>query len=400
MSWYVAALFVVVGIPTASRALEVRVWPGERVFLNDSARRVGIFDVMLQNIAVVNDEPQTVELQVMEITAFRYGQPVVTDRVAFHHYQLRWKGLYDYFVSPGTMDSQDSIYGFSRLLGDDIPLSPTVELAPGTAITIHKRVLSFSDHEKPDQLKIWVSAVSSDGRSHVAETTLAIDVFQPGNEYTFPVKGRWYVVASSSIRSHHRMRPAHEFALDLIKIGGDGSSFATNGTQPEDYFAFGENVYAVADGVVVRAVGDVPETEMPKVGESRSDFAVRVLDAMWEEDPSGRIAEGNLVVIEHEGGEHSVYVHLKHGSVRVKPGEHVEQGHVLGQVGISGDGFQPHLHFQVNDGPLPQFSRGLPVLFTNVRPVPFSSTIDMKEQRLYMAGEFVETFEPANDASN
>jgi murein DD-endopeptidase MepM/ murein hydrolase activator NlpD len=130
---------------------------------------------------------------------------------------------------------------------------------------------------------------------------------------------------------------------------------------------------------------------MPRRGESRRDFAVRVLDAMWKKDPTGRIAEGNLVIIEHAGGEHSVCVHLKQGSVRVKAGDTVEQGQVLGQVGISGDGFQPHLHFQVNDGPNPQFSRGLPVIFTNVRPGPFSSTIDMKEDRLYMAGEFVET---------
>ncbi len=222
---------------------------------------------------------------------------------------------------------------------------------------------------------------------------LAVVRYAAKNEYTLPVRGRWYIAASSSSRSHHRIRPAHEFALDLIKIGGDGSSFGTDGTRPEDYFAFGEEVYAAAAGIVVRAVSDIPETEMPRKGESRRDFAIRVLDAMWEKDPSGRIAEGNQVVIQHAGGEHSVYVHLKLGSVRVEPGDRVEQGQVIGQVGISGDGFQPHLHFQVNDGPRPQFSRGLPVHFTNVRPIPFSSTIDMKADRLFMAGEFIETIE-------
>ena len=157
-----------------------------------------------------------------------------------------------------------------------------------------------------------------------------------------------------------------------------------------------ENVYAAADGKVVRAVSDIPETEMPRKGETRRDFAIRVLDAMWEKDPTGRIAEGNLVILEHAGGEHSVYVHLKQGSVSVKAGEVVKRGQVIAQVGISGDGFQPHLHFQVNDGPHPQFSRGLPVIFANVRPVPFSSTLDMKEDRLYMAGEFIETIGDAD----
>jgi hypothetical protein len=31
------------------------------------------------------------------------------------------------------------------------------------------------------------------------------------------------------------------------------------------------------------------------------------------------------------------------------------------------------------------------VRFTNVRPVPFASTLDLEEDRLYMAGEFVDT---------
>lgn len=378
-------------VAPSSQALELRVAPPDHVYLNESARRVGIRDLMLQGIAVVNDGEEEVELQRMEITAFRYGQPVLTDRVAFHHYQLRWKGLNEYFVSPGVRESQDSIYLFSQLLAGDIQLSPTMDVAPGHAVMVEKRLLSFSDYERPDAIRIWASAVSSGGRSYVAEISLEVIEYESTNAFTFPVEGRWYIAASSSARSHHRIRPAHEFALDLIKIGGDGSSFRTDGTTPEDYFAFGQDVLAAAEGTVVRATGDVPETEMPHAGESRSEFAVRVLDAMWEKDPSGKIAEGNMVIIEHAGGEHSVYVHLKQGSVRVQPGDVVKRGQVIGQVGISGDGFQPHLHFQVNDGADPQMSRGLPVLFTNVRPVAFSSTLDMKEDRLYMAGEFVET---------
>ncbi len=382
-----------VSLSAALGALEIRVAPSKIVFLNENARRIGVHDVMLQNIAVVNDCEQEVELQTMEITAFRYGQPVLTDRVAFHHYQYRWRGLHEYFEQPGTMESQDSIYLFSELLKGGIKLAPTMELAPGTAVIVQKRLLAFSDHQRPDLLKIRASAVSSDGRSHTAQADLAVVQYAAKNEFTLPVKGRWYIAASSSSRSHHRIRPAHEFAIDLIKIGGDGSSYRTDGTKPEDYFAFGEQVYAAAAGVVVHAVNDIPETEMPRKSESRRDFAIRVLDAMWVEDPSGRVAEGNLVVIKHAAGEHSVYVHLKQGSVSVKPGDQVEQGQIIGQVGISGDGFQPHLHFQVNDGPKPQFSRGLPVHFANVRPVPFSSTIDMKEDRLYLAGEFIETVE-------
>ena len=397
MTRWVSVLLLSLSMLTpAGQALEIRVAPPDRVFLSDSGRRVGIRDVLLQNIAVVNDGEDEVELQRMEITVFSHGQPVLTDAIAFHQYQLRWQGLKEYFDSPGTLESQDSIYLFSSLLAGGVKLSPTMSLLPGTAIIVKKRLLAFSDHQRPDLLRIRVSAVSADGRSHTAESELAIVQYESANDYSFPVRGRWYIVASSSARSHHRIRPAHEFALDLVKIGGGGSSYRTDGTTPDDYYAFGENVYAAADGNVVQAVNEIPETAMPRKGEPRRDFASRVLDAMWEKDPTGRIAGGNLVILEHAGGEHSVYVHLKQGSVRVKAGDVVKRGQVIAQVGISGDGFQPHLHFQVNDGPDPQFSRGLPVIFGNVRPVPFSSTIDMKEDRLYMAGEFVETIGDAD----
>jgi len=386
------ALAILVSLQTLPiQALSIRLWPDEEIFLNASARRVGIRDLMLQNVGIVNDDSVAVELQLLEITAYRYGQPILTERVALPLYQYRWKGLYDYFVSPGTLESQNSIYGFSRLLAGGIDLSPNMELVPMTAITIHKRLLSFSDYERPDSIRLRASAVSDDGRSHLAEATLKVREYEQRNEYVLPVGGRWYLASAPSPRGHHRIRPAHEFALDFIQIGEDGSSYSGDGSSPEDYYAFGEEVVAAADGVVLRAVKDIPETEMPRSGESCRDFAVRVLDAMWTADPSGRIAEGNQVILAHEGGEHSVYVHLRQGSVRVTEGERVKQGQVIGEVGISGDGFQPHLHFQVNDGPEPQFSRGLPVIFANARPVPFSSTIDMKEERLYMAGEFIET---------
>ena len=381
-------------------SLEIRVAPSGRVFLNDSARRIGIRDVMLQNIAVINAGEEEVELQQMRITAFRYGQPILTERIHFDHYQLRWKGLHEYFTSPGTLQSQDSIYLFSELLGggeetgkagSGIALSPDMSLAPGTAVMLGKRLLTFSDHQRPDRLRLEAFAVSKNGRSHTAAMELEIDEYETLNDYILPVKGRWYLAAASSARSHHRIRPAHEFALDLIKISGDGSSFRGDGTKPRNYFAYGEEVVAAADGTVIRAVNSIPDTEMPLKGESRKDFAVRVLDAMWAKDPSGRTAEGNLVILEHAGGEHTVYVHLQPGSVSVKAGDIVSQGQVIGRVGISGDGFQPHLHFQINAGPEPQFSRGLPARFLNVRPVPYSSTLDMKENRLYLAGEFIET---------
>lgn len=56
---------------------------------------------------------------------------------------------------------------------------------------------------------------------------------------------------------------------------------------------------------------------------------------------------GNAVVLDHPGGWTSFYCHLRRGSVRVKVGQAVTTGEVLGLVGESGEAAFPHLHFEV-----------------------------------------------------
>lgn len=59
---------------------------------------------------------------------------------------------------------------------------------------------------------------------------------------------------------------------------------------------------------------------------------------------------GNGVVVTHPGGWETQYCHMEKGSVRVRNGQSVAAGTVLGRVGISGDAEFPHLHFSVRHG--------------------------------------------------
>ena len=63
----------------------------------------------------------------------------------------------------------------------------------------------------------------------------------------------------------------------------------------------------------------------------------------------GRLPDpaGNHVRVEHDDGTHSAYLHLSRGSVRVKPGQRVEVGTLLGKSGNTGRSTGPHLHFVV-----------------------------------------------------
>lgn len=42
---------------------------------------------------------------------------------------------------------------------------------------------------------------------------------------------------------------------------------------------------------------------------------------------------------------HAFYGHLLPGSLRVKPGDRVRRGQVIGRLGNSGNSTGPHLHF-------------------------------------------------------
>lgn len=54
---------------------------------------------------------------------------------------------------------------------------------------------------------------------------------------------------------------------------------------------------------------------------------------------------GNTVRIEHAGGYETVYAHLE--SMNVASGQRVRAGQRIGNVGMSGQAFAPHLHYEV-----------------------------------------------------
>ena len=98
------------------------------------------------------------------------------------------------------------------------------------------------------------------------------------------------------------------------------------------YMEKGVTVLAAADGRV-RAIRD----EMP-------DISIREPGRL--EAIRGKEA-GNAVAINHGNGWETQYSHLKLGSVRVKPGQRVKTGEVLGLIGLSGKTEFPHVHFEV-----------------------------------------------------
>jgi murein DD-endopeptidase MepM/ murein hydrolase activator NlpD len=69
---------------------------------------------------------------------------------------------------------------------------------------------------------------------------------------------------------------------------------------------------------------------------------------------------GNHVILDLGGGRYAFYAHLRPGTLRVRTGDLVRRGQVLGLVGNSGNSTEPHLHFHLADANSPLGSEGIP----------------------------------------
>lgn len=59
---------------------------------------------------------------------------------------------------------------------------------------------------------------------------------------------------------------------------------------------------------------------------------------------------GNRIMIKHPNGTVTLYAHLLANSNKVKAGDKVSQGQVIGQRGSTGRSTGPHLHFEIRNG--------------------------------------------------
>ena len=139
---------------------------------------------------------------------------------------------------------------------------------------------------------------------------------------------------------------AQRFAIDYVKLDDDNRTFTGDRLKNESYYAYRVDALAVADGIVVATKDSIPEN----IPGPTSRAVPITLETVG----------GNYVIIDIGGGRYAFYAHLVPGSLRVKLGDRVRRGQVVGLVGNSGNSTEPHLHFHISDGVSPLGSEGIP----------------------------------------
>jgi hypothetical protein len=139
---------------------------------------------------------------------------------------------------------------------------------------------------------------------------------------------------------------AQRYAIDWMQLDDQGRLIHGDPSDVHSYTAYGADVLAVANGTVVATLDTLDEQVPPNLPDPKTITVQNVL--------------GNHVVLDINNGLFAFYAHLQKGSVRVKLGDQVKRGEVLGKLGNSGNTSAPHLHFHLVDGASAISSNGLP----------------------------------------
>jgi hypothetical protein len=157
-----------------------------------------------------------------------------------------------------------------------------------------------------------------------------------------PVRGGIWLAAEGCCdeNTHHRRGllvvdgnevVPQRFAIDWIKLDRRHRAWVGDPARLSSYRNYGQPLIAVADGTVVVARDGQPNQRPPNN----------------PEPPALEELPGNHVVLRLGQGIYVLYAHMVPGSVRVRVGERVHRGQLLGRLGNSGNSATPHLHLQV-----------------------------------------------------
>jgi len=195
------------------------------------------------------------------------------------------------------------------------------------AIIAHRISVRIGDY--PDELTVVTPAIAVD-RDPVAviASPLVGDNFVAANG---PSNSSAHRVTVIPVNGH--AYAAQRFAIDWVELYPDGKTYRGDALDNKNYRIYGHEIRSVADGTVTRIKDGIPQN-VPNAKEMAVPITLETLG-------------GNHVIVDIGGGRYAFYAHMQPGSVRVKVGDKVTAGQVLGLVGNTGNSSEPHLHFHI-----------------------------------------------------
>ena len=239
--------------------------------------------------------------------------------------------------------------------GAPIPAAERIQIGAGLRAYVYLWI-PVDRNNPPARLthRLTFQRVGADTSSVVLEGT-TIPVEREAVVISPPFRGEWAAFNGPSNSSGHRrlvmaldghVAIGQRFAIDYLQVDSTGSSRRGDALNNRSYYAYGTELLAVADGIVAATKDSIPEN----VPGANSRAVPITLETVG----------GNYVGIDLGKGRYALYAHVQPHSLRVKVGDRVKRGQVIALLGNSGNSTEPHVHFQIADGPTFLSSEGMP----------------------------------------
>ncbi|NER14866.1 peptidoglycan DD-metalloendopeptidase family protein [Leptobacterium flavescens] len=188
--------------------------------------------------------------------------------------------------------------------------------------------------------KLIFERTKSNGETTIHPMEVALMDIPPPTEITLAApfkKGKWMYGAaihqgSRQITEGKTSYP-QRYAIDWLMLDEEGAFVKDEKAKNENWTSYGVELLAVADGTVVDVkdgiIENIPVSGKMAVTMTRQTIA------------------GNYIVLDIGNDVYAFYAHLIPNSLRVKKGDTVKQGQVIGLLGNSGNSDAPHLHFHL-----------------------------------------------------
>src|SRR6266513_382949 len=248
MKYSVAVCLILALLSAAAEtpgSVEIRFCPASAVRTYPLESRRDLQSLLLQNVAVINHGSAPFKIDDIDVELRKLNREAV-QRIADRGAKLQSAGILQQV-------------GF-QFCGTDL-IAPSIKLAGATlardqALLIVEQVFAFNGAR--DTLRIRVHG-HVDGHATEFADSIPIKSEFAKNKYSFPLRGVWYAGWGASFHTGHRWAIPEEFALDIAKIGESGLSHKGGGARFDDYYAYGADVLAEADGHVISTANDQPE---------------------------------------------------------------------------------------------------------------------------------------------
>jgi murein DD-endopeptidase MepM/ murein hydrolase activator NlpD len=373
----ITAALLLTSAAAAAPAAQVAVSPAV-VYLNPAGR--GYSDLVVHNIGVRAGTGAPWILETVRIELLVGGEPAETRTLSARQMVADTADLLGAPVPAFVEGQLLSPDGLSGLFKAKTIASRTTTLAPGSALVTTRHY--FATRVVPESVRITAQGQAADGQPLTASALVPVRKYNSTITYQAPLAGTWLMQAIATLQSHHRFNAPTEFAVDFMKVDGEGRLYHGDVLKADSFFGYGASVMAAADGVVVRVVDGAvqdraamtrrPDETPQAAGQRIGMFSIARMKADFV-----RAVAGNLVTIRHQkdgATEYSSYGHLRPG-IAVREGQAVKAGDLIGHVGDTGDSATVHLHFEINAGADPFRTESLPVAFSNLKPVGGNSEL-------------------------